>query len=201
MKNKNIKTKFQSRLFRLFWFLCFLFSSIISAQLFVGENSIITDSENNLKKYSQKDSLKYTGEKGKIYIVKGTKIYNLKEGTTASIAYIPDSKKENTKNFVKNNLKKKDKPKIQEKKLPVAATKYKYTKNSDSHLAGGNISELKVISSTNNFQLKYILNSYKQVNLSFLFRLKQKITAYDHLLNSYKKNENFTVRPPPFSLI
>lgn len=185
--------------FVLFLLLCVLFSSLLSAQVYIGKNTQIFIAENTTVKNLQESE---TPEPGKIYITKGTTVTGLENAANAEITYIESPKPEKAKIQLAKSTPEKEKPAEKatvEKPLPKPEKIISENNSNKTVLLFSSLSK-KAVSPTTTQDLKIFgVVNQTEIVIPFFFG-KEKTANNYHQTTTVVIHTTNKVRPPPASV-
>lgn len=180
-----------------------LFSTLVSAQLYIIGDTKIFISESTTISAPISQVKEHTSEKAKIYITKETVIKSLEQqSSNIQIAYIPSRfpQKKQVKNkslFVKTELPKEAKEK--KKHTPKITHLFTPQKPVGTFFASEKNYAVTTTTIERNYKLTTIITDTPVVQ-DFRFCLTGKVTQYVTLfLHNYLKS-SFKIRPPPINI-
>ena len=180
-----------------------LFSTLVSAQLYIIGDTKIFISESTTISVPISQVKEHTSEKAKIYITKETVIKSLEQqSSNIQIAYIPSRfpQKKQVKNkslFVKTELPKEAKEK--KKHTPKITHLFTPQKPVGTFFATEKNYAVTTTTTERNYKLTTIITDTPVVQ-DFRFCITGKVTQYVTLfLHNYLKS-SFKIRPPPINI-
>lgn len=180
-----------------------LFSTLVSAQLYIIGDTKIFISESTTISAPISQVKEHTSEKAKIYVTKETVIKSLEQqSSNIQIACIPSHfpQKKQVKNkslFVKTELPKEAKEK--KKHTPKITLLFTPQKPADTFFATEKNYAVTTTTTERNYKLTTIITDTPVVQ-DFRFCLTGKVTQYvTFFLHNYLKS-SFKIRPPPINI-
>ena len=185
--------------FQLFLLLCVLFSSLLSAQVYIGKNTRVFIAENTTVKNLQESE---TPESGKIYITKGATVTGLENAANAEITYIESPKPEKAKIQLAKSTPEKEKP-VEKATVEKPLSKPEKTiSENNSHKTVLLFSSLSknAVASTTTQQMK-LFGALNQTEIVIpFFSGKDKTANNYHQTTTVVIHTTNKVRPPPASV-